>query len=35
MDCTNEDVASVGLRVADGSMSYEVLLAWVRAHTYL
>ena len=35
MDCTNEDVASVGLRVADGSMSYEALLAWVRAHTYL
>ena len=35
MDCTNEDVASVGLRIADGSMSYEMLLAWVRAHTFL
>ena len=32
MDCTNEDVATVGLSVADGSMSYEELLAWVRDH---
>ena len=28
MDCTNEEVATVGLSVADGSMSYEDLLAW-------
>lgn len=33
MDCTNEEVAMVGLSVADGSMSYEELLAWVRNHT--
>ena len=33
MDCTNEEVAVVGLSVADGSMSYEDLLAWVRNHT--
>ena len=32
MDCTNADVATVGLSVADGSMSYEALLAWVRTH---
>ena len=32
MDCTNEEVATVGLSVADGSMSYEELLAWVRDH---
>lgn len=32
MDCSNEDVASAGLSVADGSMSYEDLLAWVRDH---
>ena len=35
MDCTNEEVATVGLSVADGSMSYEDLLAWVRNHTSL
>ncbi len=28
--CTHEDVAKVGLGVADGSMDYEALLAWVR-----
>ena len=32
MDCTNEDVATVGLAVAAGSMGYEELLAWVREH---
>ena len=32
MECTNEDVATVGLRVADGSISYESLLEWVRKH---
>ena len=35
MDCTNEDVTTVGLSVADGSMSYEALLEWVRNHTFL
>ena len=34
IDCTNEELANVGISVADGSMSYESLLDWVRAHTY-
>ena len=32
MDCTNEDVATVGLAVASGSMDYETLLNWVQQH---
>ena len=32
LDCTNEDVVKIGLGVADGSMGYEELLAWVREH---
>lgn len=32
MDCTNEEVAAVGLSVASGSMDYESLLEWVREH---
>jgi len=32
MDCTNEDVYSVGMGVAGGSMTYEDLLAWVKEH---
>ena len=32
MDCTNEEVATVGLAVASGSMDYESLLEWVREH---
>ena len=32
MDCTNEDVVHAGLSVADGSMDYDGLLAWVREH---
>lgn len=32
IDCTNEEVVAVGLGVADGSMGYEALLAWVREH---
>ena len=32
IDCTNEDVVKVGLGVADGSMDYDALLAWVREH---
>jgi len=32
IECTNEDVASVGLSVADGSMKYEDLLEWVKNH---
>ncbi len=34
VDCTNEELASIGISVADGSVSYESLLEWVRAHTY-
>lgn len=33
MDCTNEDVATVGLAVAAGNMDYEALLEWVREHS--
>ena len=32
MDCTNEDVATVGLAVAAGEMGYDRLLKWVREH---
>lgn len=32
MECTNEDVATVGLAVAAGGMGYEALLKWVREH---
>lgn len=31
--CTNDEVAQVGLAVADGSMSYEALLSWVKQHS--
>ena len=32
MDCTNEEVADTGFRVAAGTMGYEELLAWVKDH---
>jgi len=32
MDCTNADVAEVGLAVAAGEMGYDSLLEWVREH---
>lgn len=32
MDCSNEDVVSVGLGVAAGRMTYEDVLAWIRDH---
>lgn len=32
MDCTNEDVATVGLAVAAGEMEYHALLESVRDH---
>jgi len=32
MDCSNEEVATVGLSVASGSMDYDALLSWVRDH---
>ena len=30
--CTNDDLARIGLAVADGSMKYEDLVQWVIAH---
>ena len=35
MRCTNDEVTAIGLGVADGSVSYERLLEWVRAHALL
>jgi len=32
MECTNDEVAQVGLAVASGSMDYEALLSWVKQH---
>ena len=32
LECTNEEVAEVGLSVAAGQMKYEALLSWVREH---
>lgn len=32
LDCTNEDVVYIGLSVADGSLKYEDLLNWIKAH---
>ena len=30
--CTDDELVHIGLSVADGSMSYEELLAWVVGH---
>ena len=35
ISASNEEVVRVGLAVADGSMSYEELLSWVRQHKVL
>lgn len=32
LECTNEEVAQVGLDVASGKMKYEQLLDWVICH---
>ena len=32
MEYSNDDLVRVGLSVADGSLKYEPLLEWVRAH---
>ena len=32
LQATNEEIVQIGLSVADGSMQYEDLLAWVRTH---
>ncbi len=34
MDCTNDELVGIGIGVADGSISYEKLLEWVRSHSY-
>ena len=35
MEYTTEELVTAGLSVADGSMSYEQLLDWVRIHVVL
>ena len=32
LECTDEELVHVGLSVADSSMGYEELLAWVQTH---
>lgn len=32
LNCTNEDIVAAGMGVADGTMSYEDLLEWVKFH---
>ena len=32
LECSDEELVHVGLSVADGSMSYEQLLTWVKEH---
>ena len=32
LTCSDEELVQIGLSVADGSMGYEQLLAWVREH---
>lgn len=32
MSCTNDEVVEMGLGLADGSLGYDALLKWIRAH---
>ena len=32
LDCTNDEVAEVGLAIAAGEMDYDTLLEWVKNH---
>ena len=32
LQCTDEEIVRAGLSLADGSMDYEKLLAWIREH---
>ena len=32
VECTDEEIVRAGLSLADGSMDYEKLLAWIREH---
>ena len=33
VECSDEDIVSAGLALADGTMGYDELLAWLRART--
>ncbi len=33
VECTDEDIVSAGLALADGTMGYDELLVWLRART--
>lgn len=33
LEATNKEVYEAGIRVADGSLSYDDFLLWIRAHT--
>ena len=35
IECTDEDIVQAGLALADGTMTYEGLLAWIREHAAL
>ena len=32
VECTNQELIDLGLGVADGSLKYDEILAWVRKH---
>ena len=35
IECTDEEIVQTGLALADGTMAYEGLLAWIREHAAL
>ena len=35
LQCTDEEIVHAGLALADGSMGYDELLAWIREHVML
>ena len=35
IDCTDKDIVQTGLALADGTMAYDGLLAWIREHAAL
>ena len=35
IECTDEDIVQTGLALADGTMTYDGLLAWIREHAAL
>lgn len=32
LNCTDDEIVTIGLALADGSMGYDALLQWVYAH---